>query len=615
MRNSLGVWAGVLLAVAWAGTARAQAPEGAEFRVNGATANDQTAPAVASDASGNFVVVWQGYGQDGDHYGIRGRRFTAAGVPRDLGLGSVNSYTTGSQQASAVAADANGNFVVTWESYQDGSEWGIFGQRFDFFGARLGGEFQVNTYTTGRQYHSGVASDANGNFVVVWGSIGQDGSNTGIFGQRYDASGAPLGVEFPVNTYTTQAQGGPAVAADAAGNFVVVWTSLFQDGSVEGVFGQRFDPSGVRVGGEFRVNTYITGNQAAPSVAMDPSGRSVVVWGSFQQVGTTFSVFGQRYDAAGVLQGGEFQVNTTTSSNQLGQKVSMDETGAFTVVWYATGGSGLDVFGQRFDASGAKKGAEFRVNSYTTSGQSFPAVARAPDGDFVVAWDSDQDGSGYGIFGQRYGDILFEDGFESGDLSRWTSAVTDGTDLSVTGGAAQSGTAHGMNASVNDTNPLYVQDDTPDAEVRYRARLYLDPSGFDPGEASGHQRVRICLAFDDAGVRVVSLVLKRLAGAYSVEARVRQNDGSRVDTGFSDTTAAPHLLEFDWRRSSASGAADGVFTLRVDNVIVSTLTGLDNDTLTVGYVRVGAMSVKAGAAGTLHFDQFESRRRSLIGPE
>lgn len=45
-------------------------------------------------------------------------------------------------------------------------------------------------------------------------------------------------------------------------------------------------------------------------------------------------------------------------------------------------------------------------------------------GDFVVVWTSrDQDGSDGGVFGQRYGATLFEDGFESGDTSAWSNSV------------------------------------------------------------------------------------------------------------------------------------------------------------------------------------------------
>src|SRR5947199_350489 len=91
----------------------------------------------------------------------------------------------------------------------------------------LGSEFRVNTYTTSYQGRPRVAADGAGNFVVVWGSVVQDGSGTGVFGQRYSSSGAPQGPEFRVNTYTTGDQRSPSVAADAAGNFVVVWQSRY----------------------------------------------------------------------------------------------------------------------------------------------------------------------------------------------------------------------------------------------------------------------------------------------------------------------------------------------------------------------------------------------------
>jgi hypothetical protein len=108
--------------------------------------------------------------------------------------------------------------------------------------ARLRPEFQVNSFTTGTQYSYGaaVASDANANFVVVWTSFGQEGMGYEVFGQRYQASGARLGGEFRVNTSSSNDQITPAKAAAADGAFVVVWNSDGQDGSGWGVFAQRF---------------------------------------------------------------------------------------------------------------------------------------------------------------------------------------------------------------------------------------------------------------------------------------------------------------------------------------------------------------------------------------
>jgi len=137
----------------------------------------------------------------------------------------------------------------------------VFARRFRADGAPRGLDFRVNTYTTGRQIPNRVAStvaaDAAGNFVVVWESYGQDGSGSGVFGQRYDSTGTPQGAEFQVNTYTPGSQALPAVAADGTGNFVVAWTSGYptnQDGSSFGIFGQRYDSTGAPVPGRVPVS-------------------------------------------------------------------------------------------------------------------------------------------------------------------------------------------------------------------------------------------------------------------------------------------------------------------------------------------------------------------------
>ena len=330
----------------------------------------------------------------------------------------VNTFTTGNQGEpyfhSSVAADSSGNFVVVWNSTgQDGSSYGLFGQRYASSGAPLGPEFRVNTYTTGNQFVSSVAAASSGNFVVVWTSEGQDGSSFGVFGQRYASSGAPLGPEFRVNTYTTNYQGFPSrVASDTSGNFVVVWSSYTQDGSDQGIFGQRYASSGTALGSEFRVNTYTTSAQGdpAPSVAADSAGNFVVVWGSYLQDGSSYGVFGQRYACSGAPLGSEFRVNTYTTSAQGDPSVAADSSGNFVVVWYSLSqpqDPAFGVFGQRYASSGTPLGPEFRVNTYTTDQQWLPAVASDPAGNFVVVWRSrGQDGSYWGVFGQRYSQIV-----------------------------------------------------------------------------------------------------------------------------------------------------------------------------------------------------------------
>jgi hypothetical protein len=407
MKPALAV--SLLIVAALPAVAAAQVPAGGEFRVNTFTTNDQTRPAVAVGPEGRFVVIWS---SDFGSFGVYGQRFDEAG--QRLGQEFlVNTYITNDQKFATVAMDPDGNFVVVWQSAgQDGSFPGVYGQRFNAAGGPRGTEFRVNTYTTNRQAYPRVATDARGNFVVAWHSYTQEGQTYyGVFAQRYDAAGLPRGGEFHVNSYTTDDQFYPAVAMDAVGNFVVVWESRFQDGDDRGIFGQRFDAAGVPLGAEFRVNTYTTNPQVFASVAMDGAGNFVVVWGSQGADGHTYGVAGQRFDSTGVARGTEFRVNTYTTAFQRKPAVTMDAGGNFVVVWESSfqddpGGS-YGIFGQRFDASGLPRGTEFQVNTYTTNDQAEAAVAGDSVGNFVVVWASTgQDGSLDGVFGRRYGGLL-----------------------------------------------------------------------------------------------------------------------------------------------------------------------------------------------------------------
>jgi hypothetical protein len=398
------IWSGVLIAVLLvprAATAQGN-PLGPEFRVNTYTTGGQFGASVAADSSGRFVVVWTS--QDGSIAGIFGQRYDSAGAP--VGPEFRVDTSTGFHYLPAVASDPSGNFVVVWNG-SDGSDSGVFAQRYDSSGAPLGSEFRVNSYTTQPQRFPSVAVGGNGDFVVVWDGLFE----TDVFGQRFASSGAPLGSEFRANTFTPLSQGGAAVAADSAGNFVVMWSSEYQGPLANSpVYGQRFASSGAPLGSEFRVSTYATafGAQGAPLVGMQPSGDFVAVWTSFPQDGWGSGVYGQRFSGSAVPLGPEFRVNSQTLLDQFASGVSLDVSGNFVVVWTSGFGDGYGdgVFGQRYDSSGVALGPEFRINTYVTGNQRDPSVAADPLGSFVVVWQSYPQDTNTGVFGQRYRPIL-----------------------------------------------------------------------------------------------------------------------------------------------------------------------------------------------------------------
>lgn len=408
------VAAGVALAGATvAATSPAAAvPAGLELRVNTFTSGSQLDPAVATDADGDFVVAWTSAGQDGSGGGVYAQRFHSNGDADGPEL-QVNTYTANSQAAPAVAMDADGDFVVVWQSAsQDGWLWGVYGQRYDATGARVGNEFRVNTRTAREQLAPAVAVDDDGDFVVAWASYSQDGSQYGVFAQRYGADGLARGAELQVNTFTNGDQNAPAVAMDADGDFAVAWQSFTEGpGTGSNTYVRRYDASGVAQGDAVRTNTYTPADQGLPSIAMDAAGNIIVVWRSVGQDGSLAGVYGQGYDALGAPVGGEVQISTFTSKDQTFPSVAASSDGAVTVTWASDGqdGSGSGVYAQRFDATGALDGAEFAVNTFTAGIQTAPAVTADDGGSYVVAWQSaDQDGSLEGVYAQRFVDAAPE---------------------------------------------------------------------------------------------------------------------------------------------------------------------------------------------------------------
>ncbi len=437
----VGLWLGGAAAVG------AQiSPNGGELQVNAYTTSYQMFAAVTADAVGNFVVVWQSYGSSGTDTGdasVQAQRFDAGGAPVGPQI-QVNTYVTSSQSAMTVAVGPSGGFVVAWQSHgssgTDTSASSVNARRYQSDGTPVGGEFQVNSYTTNSQRYPAVAVDSGGGFVVVWeslGSSGTDASGSSIQLQRFDAQGAPLAGESQVNTYVTSFQRDPAVTLDGEGNFVVAWESYGSSGTDTdswSIQARRYAAGGLPLGSQFEVNSYTSGDQRHPALAVDGGGNFVVAWQSYGSNGGDTelrSIQARRYDAAGLPVGEQFQVNSYTTDDQQVPALAVHGAGAFVVAWDSRGSSGTDthlrsVQAQRFDAEGDPLGGQFQVNTYTTGFQYFPAVAGDGRGNFVVAWhspgSSGTDTDGTSIQAQRY-DNLFRDGFASGDTSRWSLAA------------------------------------------------------------------------------------------------------------------------------------------------------------------------------------------------
>ncbi|MDP3858409.1 MAG: hypothetical protein Q8Q73_11690 [Stagnimonas sp.] len=271
---------------------------------------------------------------------------------------------------------------------------------------------RLNNYTASDQQRPVVAGNGRDRAVVVWESLGQDGSHLGIYGRRVQA-GQPVGAEFRANSYTTGRQSFPAVGMDAAGNYLVAWRSSLQTSPGGNIFGQRYAADGTPQAGEFQIGPDGSDldSQSEPQVALNERGDAVVAWSNRElnelatQLGrndleTRFIQF-RTYRPDGSSRSG---VITATDNADDGSprapRVGLDAEGRLVLVWV----NGTQIRARHFDADGVALSDAYNVNTVSADiAADLASVAVHPDGAFAIAWEAFTYGNlPLGISLQRY---------------------------------------------------------------------------------------------------------------------------------------------------------------------------------------------------------------------
>lgn len=418
-----------------------------------------------------------------------------------------------------------------------------------------GSEFRINTYTTGSQTNPDVATDPEGDFIVVWQSgtsleTGPDGDRAGVRGQRYASDGTALGSELAVNTYTTSSQESPSVATDDLGEFVVVWqsgdsTTPGPDGDGSGIQAQRFNSDGTPAGSELQVNSSTTFSQITPDVAVDGTGNFVVVWNDYD------ILRGRRFASDGTALDDEFFFGFGSVP-----KVARLAEG-FVVVWT---GPLSGNYAQRFASDGSVLGGELVAGAM---GRSNAAVAPDSDGDFVVVWRNFYDDT---IESKRFASdgssllVDFQVNTTTGQLGNpdvssdaggnflavWPRSVTG--DKSIRGQRiASNGTFLGDEFQVNTTTGLPTHPAVASAPNGNLVVVWSDAEirgqRFTPDESAD-----VAISKDDGVDRV-------LPGAQVVYTIVAENLGPSFADPVTVTDVFAAELTCEWTSATAGGAA------------------------------------------------------------
>jgi hypothetical protein len=391
-----------VLACAGASALAAQVqPLGDEVQANATITADQAQPAVAGAGDGRFVVVWQSAGQDESGSAVVARRMTQNAVPSGEEI-VANLATESDQDVARVAGASDGRFVVVWQHAASELDTDVRGRLFSAAGLPLSDELAVHAASADGQSEPVVGMvPGSGDFVVAWTHAAA--SDTDVRLRRFTASGAPRAAEVRANLTTAGLQLAPAIAVASDGQFVVAWQSLGQDGDGWGVYLRRFAADGRGLSGEVRVAETTVGDQLAPALGIAPDGRFVVAWNSFGQDGDRDGVFARLFSRDGTAASGEVAVNVTTAGRQsLAAAAFLD--GGPLVVWRSSegDGSGAGVFARSLAADGRALGGETRINQTTSGNQTQPAVARLAADRAAVVWASEGiDGDGLAVMARR----------------------------------------------------------------------------------------------------------------------------------------------------------------------------------------------------------------------
>ena len=286
-----------------------------DVQVNTPTNVFQLESSVATLANGNVVVVWSSFNQVAANSlrDVYFQIFTPAGA-RVGGETRVNQFTTFNQRSAAVAALSDGRFVVTWVSEQQRAAFNlnfnsgsgaapaqtgaasvdVYARLFNASGSAVGGEILVNTDMNVSASPT-VGASSDGGFAVAWmRKDTQTATNSwDIFMRPFSGSGIG-GAAQRINTWVYGDQLAPRLSAMGT-DYLLVWTSMGQDGSREGVYGQFLRGDGTLLGAEFRVNSTVISQQMQPAVASDGVAQFLTVWTSFVGGNGSFDLQAQRY--------------------------------------------------------------------------------------------------------------------------------------------------------------------------------------------------------------------------------------------------------------------------------------------------------------------------------
>jgi hypothetical protein len=275
-----------------------------------------------------------------------------------------------------------------------------------------GGEYSLTGALPGDQVHPQLSFTTNGGYIV-WQDNWIDGKGLGVGAMRLKSDLTGSGVAFPVDSLVADDQENPQVSTLNDGGAAFAWQGGRQ--GFQHIYSRFLSSSNNWLTGDVLVSGATNRYQGTPAMATLLNGNVVIVYTSLNQAapGGMLDVYLQMFSPTGNKLGSEIQVNQFTDNNQRSPAIAALANGQFAVAWVSeqqrwtdasNGVPSVDIYARVFDGSGTAQGGEFLVNA-SSNVCAYPDLAATPDGNFMAVWmerDLVVRDNGWDIYARRF---------------------------------------------------------------------------------------------------------------------------------------------------------------------------------------------------------------------
>lgn len=354
---------------------------------------NQSEPAISMAPNGDFITTWQD--SSGNGTTIKARGFRLSGKPKFPAI-SIFSMTDGICHNPDVAVGSEGQYVVVWEDNENG-DYDIRASGFNETGQECFSMITINSTTAGNQISPSVTMTSDSTFIVVWEDDRDTNGKPDIMMTEFDLNGNRRFDNVRVNVLSGGPQRNPDIVVSSGNSVIVTWESDNDNDGLSQIRAVVLDDAGTEILPEMTVNANSGGQHQNPSIDVNSAGDFIIAWEDDSDGNGNYEIHAAGFNDQGEKLFGDVTINIVTAGQQLRPSVALAETGDFVVAFQDDndGNGYYQIYAAEFNADGSRgERGVFTVNENAGGQQFEPVVALHDPENYVILWEDDMNNNG-----------------------------------------------------------------------------------------------------------------------------------------------------------------------------------------------------------------------------